>query len=191
MRPIYLVWLVGLTALAPLGCQNPCGGSTLCDILVDGSSSHDGSAHHDAATSAAGCPTTALGTALPLTYNGDTTGKADLVKSARLEWGSAPDDALLFVAPQAGTYAVAMTSQPSTNGGCGASGEDFSSMAFYTEGSCPAAGQVADLDGIYTATSGSGSDVTLTQGQHLLLWVSCTTWSSAKTGPYTLTITKK
>jgi hypothetical protein len=137
-----------------------------------------------------GCPTVTLGTSLPLTYQGDTTGKKNLVTSTRLEWGDAPDDALLFVAPAAGTYTIALTMEPSNNGGFGVSARDFTSMNIYDESSCPAAGTVGTLDGVFVASLGSPGSLPLDQGGHALLWVSATTWSSAQSGAYTVAITK-
>jgi hypothetical protein len=123
-----------------------------------------------------------------VTYNGDTSGKPNLVTSVRLEWDTAPDDALLFVAPQAGTYTIAMPSEPA---GCGASSRDFQSMADFNESACPGAGSVAAIDGIYTAGDQIMSNTTLTQGQHLVIFVSCPTWASSQSGAYTLSITKQ
>ena len=142
-----------------------------------------------------GCPTVTLPTTLPLSYSGDTTGRPNLVTSARLEWTDAPDDALLFVAPQAGTYRIGMPAAPSTNGGCGASAREYGTTGSdgqpYTETSCPVSGATKTIDGIFAALPPSSTeDFTLTQGQHLLIWVSCTSWSTAKSGPYTLTIQK-
>lgn len=187
MRPASMAWLLGLAVAA--GCHHePCSTAEQC---AAGDDLGQLDAAREGVSSGKSCPGTTLSTALPLTYHGDTTGKANLVTSARLEWGDAPDDALLFVAPQAGTYTLAMPSAPSTNQGCGASAQDYGSMSWFTESTCPAAGAVGTLDGVYAATGTTTSDVALSQGQHLLIWVSCTTWSTAKAGPYTLTITKK
>lgn len=181
-----------LTFAFLLACSSS---STPSDGGTDAQSSADAST--DAAQSdsgGGGCPTVVLPTSMPLTYDGDTTGKADLVSSTRLEWADAPDDALLFVAPSAGTYVVAMTKDPSTNGGCGASAQDFANAGTstcYDESACPTSGAARTIDGVYTATGSSTTPLTLTSGQHVLLFVSCTTWSSAQSGAYTLTITKQ
>ena len=86
-----------------------------------------------------------------------------------------------------------MTADPSNNGGCGASAQDYASAGTsttYSESTCPASGATAAIDGIFTATGSATTDLALTKGQHVLLFVSCTTWSSAQSGPYTLTITQ-
>jgi hypothetical protein len=82
-----------------------------------------------------------------------------------------------------------MTSEPSTNGGFGVSGQDYTTMKVYDESSCPAAGTVGTLDGIFDGSLGSPGMVSLQAGQHALLWVSAASWSSARTGPYAITIT--
>jgi hypothetical protein len=154
----------------------------------DGAPPGDGSGPRDMAASG-GCPTVALSTTLPITYQGDTTGKQNLVSSARLEWGDAPDDALLFVAPATGSYTIALTA-PCSNCNFGVSAQDYSSMSVYNESSCPAAGTVGMLDGIFDGSLGAPGMLTLDQGQHALLWVSATTFSAVQAGPYTVTITK-
>ena len=143
---------------------------------------------HDLSLGTGRCPTVTLPASLPINYSGDTSGKADLAQSTRLEWGSAPDDALLFVAPVSSNYLVTLVSEPSTNGGFGVSAQDFSSMKVYDESSCPAPGSVATLDGFFVASLGSPGMLALSQGQHALLWVSAATWSSAQSGSYTLSI---
>lgn len=164
-----------------------------------GGSSASGNASSSAAASSSGtgmtgnaCPRVDLG-ALPITYKGDTSGAMDLVQSSRLEWGAAPDDTLLFTAPAAGTYHIAMTSEPSKNGGCGASIQEFTDVGtskYYDESSCPATGMVSMIDGVFAASLGSASDFQAAQGQKVLIWVSCATWSDAQMGAYTLTIAK-
>ena len=174
-----------LVALLLVACSS--GPSPSSDAGSDGSPGTD-------TGTGGGCPTVVLPTTLPLTYDGNTAGKPDLVASTRLEWGNAPDDALLFVAPSAGTYTVAMTADPSNNGGCGASAQDYANVGTstcYDESACPASGSTATIDGVYTATGAATTDLALTANQHVLLFVSCTTWSSVQSGAYTLTITKK
>jgi hypothetical protein len=87
-----------------------------------------------------------------------------------------------------------MTADPSNNGGCGASAQEYADVGTstcYDETSCPAPGTTKTIDGVYTATGAATTDLALAANQHVLLFVSCTTWSSAQSGPYTLTITKK
>ena len=67
------------------------------------------------------CPREDLGSHTSILYEGDTTGLPNLVTSSRLEWQDAPDDSLLFTAPEDGDYEIVVTDEPSTNGGCGAS----------------------------------------------------------------------
>ncbi len=113
--------------------------------------------------------------------------------SSRLEWGAAPDDTLLFTASVGGNYRISMPSEPSNNGGCGASIQEFSQVGtayYYDESWCPASGMVANLDGVYAALPGSPTDFVLSAGQKVLIWVSCTTWSSAQEGAYSITIEK-
>jgi len=179
-----------------LGCSSSTTG-TDSGTPQDGGSGADASGSDGGTPGDSGgawCPTATLPTALPVTYSGDTTGKPNLVTSTRLEWGDAPDDALLFVAPSAGTYRIGLPTAPSTNGGCGASAHEFGTSgngAPYTEQSCPAQNATKAIDGIFSALPPSNTeDLMLTQGQHVLIWVSCTTWSNAKAGPYTLTIQK-
>ena len=182
-----------------------CGGSLM--LACSGGTNEPGDAGSDAGADASkdvatdsadaapstGCPTVVLPASMPLTYAGDTTGKPNLVTSQRLEWGDAPDDALLFVAPAAATFTVAMTADPSNNGGCGVSAQDYanaSTSTTYDESTCPAKGATAAIDGVYTATGAATTDLALAKDQHVLLFVSCTTWSSAQAGAYTLTITQ-
>jgi hypothetical protein len=154
----------------------------------------DGGGTPDLATASPnGCPTVNLPTSTTVTYSGDTTGKPNLVTSARLEWGDAPDDALFFRAPAAGTYLLAMPSEPSTNGGCGASAQEYNTSMpgrVYDETACPPKGSTNEINGIYTAIDTTTGTLTLGQNQHVIIWVSCTTWSSAQSGPYSITLTK-
>jgi hypothetical protein len=138
---------------------------------------------------AGGCPTVDLGSAVPLSYDGSTVGRPNIAESQRLEWQTAGDDALLFTAPETGTYHIAMPSEPSRNDGCGASVSEYDGTV-YDPSWCPAPAAVATLDGVYAAGEGIASDIDLTAGQELLLWVSCAYWSNPLEGAYTLTIDK-
>jgi len=123
---------------------------------------------------------------LNLEYTGSTVGLANIVESSRLEWTDAPDDALLYVAPASGLYRLELTDHPSGNGGCGLSVQEFANVGtttYYDENDCPGSGQVANIDGVYGV-----NELTLTQGQSVLIWFGCTYWSDAVTGSYTLTL---
>jgi hypothetical protein len=139
------------------------------------------------------CPHVNLGSTVPTTHQGNTTGLPNLADSARLEWGTAPDDTLLFTAPAAGTYRISLLSEPSTNGGCSPSMQEFANAGttkYYDESWCPAAGMVSTLDGIYAASLMTTSNFQMVQGQKVLIWMSCTTWSDAQAGAYSLKIEK-
>jgi hypothetical protein len=133
-----------------------------------------------------------LGSTVPATHSGDTTGLPHIAESTRLEWGDAPDDTLLFTAPEAGTYHIVMT-ETSTNDGCGASIQEYGDVGtttYYDTSWCPSVSSVVSLDGVYAAGDGIESDFAMAAGQKVMIWVSCTTWSDVQAGPYTLTITK-
>lgn len=146
---------------------------------------------HDLASSGGACPLTTLSSTLPVTYSGDTTGHPNLVMSPRLEWQDAPDDALLFVAPTAATYVIQMTAEPSSNQGFGVSAQDYNTMSVFDESTCPQAGAVTTLDGIFDGSLGSPGALPLLAGQHALLWVSAAYWSTPQVGPYSITISTK
>jgi hypothetical protein len=61
---------------------------------------------------------------------------------------------------------------------------------YYDTSWCPAPGSVKSLDGVYAAGDGFEQEFSLAQGQQIMIWVSCTTWSDVQAGPYTLTIQK-
>jgi len=139
------------------------------------------------------CPHVNLGSTVPTTHQGDTTGLPNLADSARLEWGPAPDETLLFTAPTAGMYRISLLSEPSTNGGCGPSIQEFADAGttnYYDESWCPPAGMVSKLDGVYAASLQTHTDFQMAQGQKVLIWYSCTTWSDAQMGAYSLKIEK-
>ena len=113
--------------------------------------------------------------------------------SARLEWKEAGDEALLFTAGSAGTYRFSM---PVGEGGRGASIREFGANqdgmgTIYDPSWCPSAGQSAEIDGVFAAIPPSTTtDVALTAGQKVLIWVSCSYWSNPVEAPYQLTIEK-
>jgi hypothetical protein len=137
--------------------------------------------------SATSCPHVDLGSSTTVTYHGDTTGLPDWVESQRLEWMSAPDDSLTFVAPEAGMYGFSLNVQPSDAGNFqeGVSVRDFGGTLYST---CPTAGMPAMIDGVFEEPS---YPVQLTAGQRVLMYVSAPYWSTPLQGPYTLTIMKQ
>jgi hypothetical protein len=140
---------------------------------------------------AGGCPTVDLGGNVPVHYDGTTVGKPNIVTSSRLEWTDAGDDALLFTAPANATYRISM---PVGEGGCGASvreyGPNMDGMgSIYDPSWCPATGQSVEIDGVFAAIPPDNTDdVTLAQGQQVLIWVSCAYWSTPLEAPYQIAI---
>ncbi|MCK6588088.1 MAG: hypothetical protein L6Q76_10930 [Polyangiaceae bacterium] len=136
------------------------------------------------------CPTETLGTALPITYDGSTVDKDNLVTSPRLEWTNAGDDALLFVAPEAAIYKVSL---PVVEPGCGASVREYGIKmdgmgTIYDTSFCPPEGTSIEIDGVYIEPS--GTEVPLPAGQEMLIWVSCASFSATKEAAYQLKIEK-
>jgi hypothetical protein len=113
----------------------------------------------------------------------DNTTSIDLVQDTRLEFGEGPDDAVLFTAPTAGDYAIWLETEPSTNEGCGVSAFD-ADQELHTVAECPAVGTTVDLDGY------PSNPITLSAGQEIVLFIGCTYWSDAQSGPYQLRIQK-
>ncbi|MBL4635024.1 MAG: DUF1554 domain-containing protein [Kofleriaceae bacterium] len=138
------------------------------------------------------CPHIDLGNQVPVAWDGSTVGLPNFVESSRLEWREAPDDSLVFTAPEDGLYNITLES-PSGNGGFGVSVQDFEdavmggSGAFYTPADCPSNGQVKLIDGVYSHNS-ADSPLSLMAGQSILLWVSSTYWSDVEEGEYTIRI---
>src|SRR5690349_13761914 len=89
------------------------------------SSAASGTASSSSSGAGAVCPHVNLGSTVPNTHQGDTTGLPNLADSPRLEWGPAPDETLLFTAPAAGMYRISLLSEPSTNGGCSPSIQEY------------------------------------------------------------------
>ncbi len=139
------------------------------------------------------CPTKILESTTTVSYSGTTVGKANIVTSGRLEWTDAGDDALLFVAPEAGTYKISM---PTGTSGCGASIREYGPNGdgmgdIYDSSWCPGAGSSVEIDGVFAAIAPDLTyDVTLTAGQEMLIWVSCSSFSNPDEGPYQLNIDK-
>lgn len=135
------------------------------------------------------CPSAVLEGSLPITYNGTTVGKPDMVVSPRLEWTDAGDDALLFVAQEAANYKVSV---PVAEPGCGASLREYGPKmdgfgTIYDSTFCPEKGQI-QIDGVFVEPT--GSEVPLPVGQEMLIWVSCTASAPAEEGAYTIMIEK-
>lgn len=134
------------------------------------------------------CPHVDLGSSVPVSYVGSTAGLPNLVESTRLEWTDAPDDSLIFSAPEDGDYVIYLTSDAQKDG-VGASAKDYGG-ALYAAATCPAAGSVTQLDGVYTQNDPS-YPLQLTAGQRLVIWVSAASWEPQKTPSYTLRIEKQ
>lgn len=136
------------------------------------------------------CPTDTLGTDLPITYDGSTVGKENLVTSPRLEWTDAGDDAILFIAPEAAVYKVSL---PGVEPGCGASVREYGIKmdgmgTIYDTSFCPPEGTSIEIDGVYVEPT--GTEVPLPAGQQMLIWVSCAFFSANKEAAYQLKIEK-
>lgn len=131
------------------------------------------------------CPSGTIPPSTATLFASDTAFDKNLVTNSRVQWGADADAALLYVAPMAGTYRVSVTStdQPTTND-CGVVVRAYGTAnngALFDETACPAAASVKAVDGAYAATpAGSTTDVTLTSGQHVLLFVSCSMFASPK-----------
>jgi hypothetical protein len=170
----------GADADAPAD-ESGAGDAPLDDLGADGA---DGGADADADAGSL-CPRLRLEGALPIHYSDTTVGRPDLVRSARLEWRDAPDDALLFVVPSAGSYRIYLTGDTSTLGGCGASIQEYETWRIFDSSFCPAAGAVADIDGVYCSFD---YPLDLTAGQEVLIWISCAYWNDSLTVDYTINI---
>jgi hypothetical protein len=136
------------------------------------------------------CPTMTLTGDLPITYNGSTKDKENIVTSARLEWTKAGDDALLFVAPEAAFYRVSL---PVIGAGCGASVREYGANmdgmgTIYDTSFCPPEGSSIAIDGVYVEPT--GTDVPLPEGQQMMIWVSCASFSAVQEGEYQIKIEK-
>src|SRR4051812_14324622 len=102
--------LVALTSLLSLGCGSSSGGTGGGSGGGTGGGSAGGAGGGSGGGAAGGagggsghqvnaataCPHVVLNSALPVTYQGDTSTVPDWVTSTRLEWKEAPDDSLRF-----------------------------------------------------------------------------------------------
>jgi hypothetical protein len=133
-----------------------------------------------------GCPRVLLGRSTAVTFSADTSALPDLVISNRLEWDNAPDDALEFIAAQAGNYAIDLTS---SNANLGASAQEYhdTGLTPFTRAACPPAGLVVSIDGFYSHNQPQ-SPIALTEGQSMLIFISAPRWAAVKTGAYTLVV---
>lgn len=138
------------------------------------------------------CPTAVLPGQTSVSYDGSTIGNENLFESNRLEWGDAGDDALLYVVPETGTYEFFMEGGATQVSGCGVSIYERHGMdiVYFTPDICPEEGQVRDLpEAYFVAGEGFEGTAELTEGQQLLLLVSCASWSTPETEvEYTITI---
>jgi hypothetical protein len=135
------------------------------------------------------CPSAVLGPSLPITHDGTTVGRPNIVESPRLEWTDAGDDALLFVATEAATYKVSV---PLAEPGCGASLREYGPLmdgfgTIYDTTFCPEKGQIV-IDGVFVEPT--GTEVPLPVGQEMLIWVSCSTSAPAEEAKYQIMIEK-
>ena len=136
------------------------------------------------------CPRVVLGGPLPQVFDGDTTGLANTLTSARLEWGDAPDDSLEFTAPETGNYLIDLSS---TVPELGVSAQDYGTMGtdarLFTANDCPGTMTPKALNGVYNHNQPS-NPLALTAGQRVVLFVSAPYWANLRFGPYTLTVRK-
>ena len=134
-----------------------------------------------------GCPRVKLGRSTEVTFSADTSTLTNLVISNRLEWRDAPDDALEFIAAQAGNYVIELTS---TNMNLGASAQEYhptGPLTAFTSAACPPAGLVVSIDGFYSHNQ-PNYPIALTQDQQMLIFISAPYWAAVKTGSYTLVV---
>ncbi len=137
-----------------------------------------------------GCPRVLLGSTLPAEFSGDTTSLPNIVTSARLEWTTAPDDALEFTAPSAGNYVIDLTSSVA---GLGASAQDYNttgSNAFpFTRSACPASGSVSEINGVFNHNQ-PNNPIALTAGQKMVIFISASPFSNPQIGAYVVKVRK-
>lgn len=135
-----------------------------------------------------GCPRVRLGRSTHVSFTAETSTLPNIVRSTRLEWEEAPDDALEFTAAEAGNYVIEVTS---TNSDLVASAERYggsSSMRQpFTGADCPSPGLVVSIDGVYVVNSGT-YPLPLTEGQTIVIFISAPYWAAVKTGTYTLVV---
>lgn len=125
-------------------------------------------------------------------YGGSTIGNDNLFESNRLEWDDAGDDALLYVVPETGTYEFYMEEGSTDNQGCAISiyeridGDNL----YFDSDICPVEGLVGDLpDAYFVGGEGFGDTADLTEGQEVMLLISCAYWSTPDTeADYTISI---
>jgi len=158
------------------------------DTADDGSPRTDVSVIDEVAETGTDCPRLALQDAVDVRHAGDTRGLKNLVVSPRLGWGEAPDDAVAFTAPEAGTYEFATVAEPSGTGECGASVWDYRGESLYDESWCPKSGLPVEIDGFYATAA---HPYELKAGQTVIVWFSCADGSEVSAGPYTITISKR
>jgi hypothetical protein len=138
------------------------------------------------------CPTGTIPSSVNTLYAGDTTGAANLVTDTRTSWTTAPDHALLFVAPKAGTYQVSLTSTNQTGTQCGVVLRQYGSNndgPLLDENSCPSMGSTTALDAAYAATPGLlTTNIALSNAQHVMMYVSCAQTAATPTIVYKVSV---
>jgi len=184
------LFLIAPLLLAACGSDPETAGSGGSAGAAGGGGSGGGAGGGSGGSTNEFCPSDTLGTTLPITYDGTTVGKENLVTSARLEWTNAGDDALLFVAPEAAFYRVSL---PLVAPGCGASVREYGIQmdgmgTIYDTSFCPPEGSSIEIDGVYVEAA--GTDVPLPVGQEMLIWVSCASFSATKEAKYQIKIEK-
>lgn len=134
-----------------------------------------------------GCPRVQLGRSTEVTFSADTSTLQNLVTSNRLEWTDAPDDALEFIAAEAGDYVIELTSP---NLSLGASAEEYrpsGPMTPFTSSACPPSGLVVAIDGVYNHNQ-PGYPIALSAEQRMVIFISAPSWAAVKTGSYTVMV---
>lgn len=109
---------------------------------------------------------------------------SNLVEDSRLEFGDAPEHALLFAAPTAGRYSLRLTAEPSTNGSCGVTAFD-SARNLHQPSDCPSPGRPVDLDGLFATES---DVIELTAGHEVLIFAGCAEFASPDRGEFVLEV---
>ena len=169
---------------------DPATNQSACTSCVPGDAGQpipDGGVHLIVPNS---CPRVTLQGPLPQVFEGDTTGLANTLTSARLEWTDAPDDSLQFTAPEAGNYVIELQSPVTA---LGVSAQDYGTMGTdarpFTTSDCPLGTSVREINGVYNHNQ-PNFPLALTAGQRVVLFVSAPYWANQRFGPYTLTVRK-
>jgi hypothetical protein len=170
-------------------CDGGQAGRVRCDLVTEASQCEcTRTSPHTIAPGA--CPRAVLGGPLPQVFDGDTTGLPNTLTSSRLEWGDAPDDLVLFTAPEAGSYVIDLSS---TVPSLGVSAQDYGAMGTdarpFDVSDCPSGTTPREINGVFNHNQPS-SPLMLAAGQKVMLFVSAPMWANLRFGPYTLTVRK-